>query len=316
MGQKERTAMLYSFMYEIYRATASLMYLLQGMESVRSTELPPYDQLPQAEQQRAGSFAKLSYVDVPLTLAGASFDPYEVLDREGNAEQMAFKGWIEHIYNHVWEAEYRNRFSDGLEGDDLMRPETAPMGDLRHIRDDLVHHRGIASEPNTGRCTVLKWFEPGDRIVLGMRHVFDFLNRMALMNVTGAHIPDGQFALWSHIPVDEDVLRNRAVRPVSCRVHMDRDQADSSVYYVISLVFENGVFASLWNRVGPSDRPWREWLEFAQNFEIDGDGNLRFPDGRIMSRQHLYRQVVEAFLNPSQNPEGIRDAGPWYRFRQ
>ena len=130
MGQKERTAMLYSFMYEIYRATASLMYLLQGMESVRSTELRPYDQLPQAEHQRAGSFAKLSYVDVPLTLAGASFDPHEVLDREGNAEQMAFKGWIEHIYNNVWEAEYRNRFSDGLEGDDLMRPGNRSDGRL------------------------------------------------------------------------------------------------------------------------------------------------------------------------------------------
>ena len=316
MDQNERIAMLYSFMYEIYRATASLMYLLQGMESVRHTELRPYDQLPEAERQRAGSFAKLSYVDVPLTLAGASFDLHEVLDREGDAEQLAFKGWVEHIYNHVWEAKYRNRFNDGTEGDNLMRPETSPMGDLRHIRDDLIHHRGVATESNTGRCAVLKWFEPGDRIVLGMGHVFDFLNHMALMQPTGAHTRDGQFALWAHFPSDEDALNSRDVRLVSCRVHVGSDQADSSVYYVVSLVFENGVFASLWDRVGPSDRPWREWLEFAQNFGIDGDGNLCFPDGRIMSRQGLYRQAVEAFLNPSQNPEGIQDAGPWYRFRQ
>ena len=116
MGRNDRSAMLYSFMYEIYRATASLMFLLQGMESLRGTQLRPYDRLPEGERQRAGSFAKLSYVDVPLTLAGASFDLHEVLDREGDAEQLAFKGWIEHIYNHVWEAEFRNRFSDGLEG--------------------------------------------------------------------------------------------------------------------------------------------------------------------------------------------------------
>ena len=46
----------HSFMYEVDRATASLFYLLQGMESVRATELQPYNKLPATQKTRPFRF--------------------------------------------------------------------------------------------------------------------------------------------------------------------------------------------------------------------------------------------------------------------
>ena len=36
------------------------------------------------------------------------FDLSEVLGREGEAEQLAFKAWVEETYNIVWESDLRN----------------------------------------------------------------------------------------------------------------------------------------------------------------------------------------------------------------
>ena len=123
VSHNDRSLFQHSFIYEVYRATASLMYLLQGMEAVRGKELPPYDRFTPYLKHSFPSFPKPSGVDVPLLLGGPLFDPHDVLDSEGEAEQLAFKGWIEEVYSCIWEAKYRNSFGDGFEGDDLIRPE-------------------------------------------------------------------------------------------------------------------------------------------------------------------------------------------------
>ena len=112
----------HSFLYEVNKATASLMYLLQGMESVRNSELPLYNKMPPDQQQFAACFPKLSYVDVPLSMSGIGFDPNEVLKREGEAEQLAFKGWVEQVY-FLWESRFRNELKGSLEGPSIIRPE-------------------------------------------------------------------------------------------------------------------------------------------------------------------------------------------------
>ena len=121
-NQNDMTLLWHSFIYQVNRATASLMYLLQGMESVRNRELPSYDELPPARRGSFSSFAKPPGVDVPLVLSGQSFDPHDMLDPEGEAEQLAFKGWVEQVYNHIWEAQYRNQLKDALGGGDAIRP--------------------------------------------------------------------------------------------------------------------------------------------------------------------------------------------------
>ena len=171
----------HSFLYDVNRATASLLYLLQGMEAVRASELAPYTRLPPAQKTYAACFSKVSYVAVPLTLSGPSFDLNEVLRREGEAEQLAFKGWVEQVYNCIWDSRYRNDLKTMTEGRDAIRPEGDPLGDLRRIRNDLVHKGAVASADGAGKCAVLTWFKPGEIMVLGMRHVLDFLNQMGFM---------------------------------------------------------------------------------------------------------------------------------------
>ena len=110
-----------SFLYEINRATASLMYLLQGMESVRDRELPPYNRLSATQQQDLACSPKLTYVDMELSLSGIPFDPNDLLKRGGEVEQLAYKVWVEEIYNCIWESRYRNELKDILEGPGAIR---------------------------------------------------------------------------------------------------------------------------------------------------------------------------------------------------
>ena len=98
----------HAFQYDLYQATASLLYLLQGMETVRVHELAPYNALPAVQKTYAACFPKASYISVPLSMSGPSFDLNRILRREGEAEQLAFKGWVEQVYNAVWDGRYRN----------------------------------------------------------------------------------------------------------------------------------------------------------------------------------------------------------------
>ena len=318
MGESERGigALWHSFLYEVHRATASLMYLLQGMESVRRGELLPYSKLPSSQKQYAACFPKLSYVGVPLSLSGIPFDPNDMLRLEGEAEQLAFKGWVEQVYNGIWESSYRNEMRDSFEGTGIIRPQADPIGDLRLIRDDLIHNRGIASAEKTGRCTILKWFETGDRMILGMRHVFDFLNQMAFMTTTPGFLDDGSFAAWTVFPGMESTLRNRPTpRLVSLRTAMDKELEDGTTWYVVSVVFENGVFVNIPVHYAPDGRPLRERNAFFSQTRIDQDGNVRFPNGDVKDRESLYHGAVDALFRKGPKIEGIGIPGPPFRFR-
>jgi hypothetical protein len=63
-----------------------------------------------------------------------------------------------------WEDHYRERVAAelSLEKQALLIPV---IGDIRLLRNDIVHHAAIATE-RIARCEVLKWFKPGDLIVL------------------------------------------------------------------------------------------------------------------------------------------------------
>lgn len=52
-------------------------------------------------------------------------------------------------------------------------------GDIRHIRNSIVHTNGIANS-DTAKCKLIKWFGPGDRIELDyekMRQIFLMMGR-------------------------------------------------------------------------------------------------------------------------------------------
>ena len=306
-----------SMSYEVYRATASLMYLLQGMETVRERELPPYNRLSRVLQQDLACYPKLSYVDVPPSLSGAPFDPNDVLKREGEAEQLAFKGWVEQVYHHIWESRYRNELRRAFEGPNAIRPESDPIGDLRLIRDDLIHNGGVANSDKTGKCSVLKWFKPGDRIVLGMRHVFDFLNQMGMMLSFPAVRTDGAVAVWMVSPDMEDALRNRSTPEiVSLRASTDKKLEDDSTYHVVGVVFENGVFVNIPIHHPNDGSSVQQRTEFFSQTRIDEAGDVRFADGSIKDRWTLYKEAVDALLRKGPKIDGIGIAGPWFKARK
>ena len=268
--QRNRGLLWHSFLYEVNKATASLMYLLQGMESVRNSELLPYNKMPPGQQQYAACFPKLSYVDVPLSMSGIGFDLNEVLKREGEAEQLAFKGWVEQVY-FLWESQFRNEMKGSFSGPGTIRPEGDAIGDFRHIRNDLIHNNGVASEDASGKCTVLTWFKPGERIVLGMRHVFDFLNQMGFMTKMPGFLDDGPAAAWTLFPGMEEGLANGPVpRLVSLRTSMDKELDDGSSWHVVSVVFENGVFGNIPVQYADNGSSPRQRIEFFNKTVIDG----------------------------------------------
>ncbi len=313
--QRKRGLFWHEFLYEINRATASLMYLLQGMESVRKTELAPYNGINPEHRQVAASFPKLSYVDVPLCVSGPGFDLNDVLRREGDAEQLAYKGWVEQVY-FLWESRFRNEMNEGLQGPDTIRPEGDTIGDFRLIRNDLIHNNGVASVEYSGRCKVLKWFKPGERIILGMHHALDFLNQMGFMTKSPGFLSHGPNAGWTVFPNDEAVLRNRDVpQLVSLRTSMGEEREDGSSWHALHVVFENGVFTNIPLDYQNDGSSIAERIEFVAKTRIDSDGNLRFANGLIKDRVSIYREAVYTLLGKGPKID-LSVWGPWFRFRR
>jgi hypothetical protein len=48
------------------------------------------------------------------------------------------------------------------------------------MRNDVVHHGGIAQKKNSGRCEVLRWFESGDRMLVRQARVLEFMEHLGL----------------------------------------------------------------------------------------------------------------------------------------
>jgi len=93
--------------------------------------------------------------------------------QDGPAETHLGQQWIAYVYDG-WQEAFRPRLAacHGCEKGDLRYPV---LGDLRHLRNDVVHHRGVATAANTGRCVVLgHWFAEGDVIRLRDEHFVEF----------------------------------------------------------------------------------------------------------------------------------------------
>ena len=306
-----------SFLYEVNKATMALIYLLQGMEAVRNSELDRYVEVDNGQELRGSLSPKVTNVDIPLVIAGKSPDIIGLIERGGDAEQLAFKGWVEQVYSCVWESSLRNKMKDRSYGTDVIRPLSDPIGDFGYIRNDLIHNRGVATAKETGRCKVLKWFEPGQPIVLSMRHVFDFLNHMGFMTQMAGFTQDGISCGWMVFPEMEQSLNNRPVPNLaSVRTALVRQLDDGTIHYAVSVVFENGVFVNKPVNYPPDGKSNRQRTKFFERTNIDQDGNLRFPNGDVITRENLYKEAVDVMVHGGQQIEGMSVPGPWFQVRK
>ena len=81
---------------------------------------------------------------------------------------LAYTGWTAGVYGSG--SAYRGHLKDSLAEDATGLRRWSAFGDLKHVRNDLLHHNGVASADHGGRCKVLKWFspatEPQNRLVI------------------------------------------------------------------------------------------------------------------------------------------------------
>ena len=314
--QPDRSQIWNLLNYKTLHATASLMYLLQGMEQVRGRILPAYNGYPPDIRHAAVCPPELSYVDVPLVDNGPGFDLSEVLGREGEAEQLAFKAWVEETYNIVWESDLRNAIRASFAANDAIRPEADPLGDLRLIRNDLVHGAGIASAQRTGKCTVLRWFEPGDPMILTMGHVLDFLNHMSLMNLMGGFM-SGASARWFVFPQMRSALEERETPEiVSLRTVFFGADDDGTSAHGICIAFDNGVWANTPIRHPANGTPIPDRMAFMEQTLVDDDGNVRLANGTTFDRRDLYLSGIAVMFGDVPQDDMPPLPGPWFQFRE
>lgn len=86
--------------------------------------------------------------------------------------------WIVTTF-HLWEDVWRSRVSADLEVP-VEKVFSPTMGDLRNFRNDILKHRGIATERNTGRNQVLRWAQPGAPITCTGKEFIQLMNSLGI----------------------------------------------------------------------------------------------------------------------------------------
>lgn len=85
--------------------------------------------------------------------------------------------WATLVFDR-WEDDFRHRFAAkmGCKHSDVL---SEPMGDLRLIRNDIAHRRGLASAAGSGKCKLLtSWAKVGEPIVISQVDVASFVELM------------------------------------------------------------------------------------------------------------------------------------------
>jgi hypothetical protein len=81
--------------------------------------------------------------------------------------------WITLVFDR-WEDDYRHRFAREM-GCAHSRVMCDAMGDLRYLRNDVTHNRGIATREHSGRCILLgDWFTTGREIMVTDEKISSF----------------------------------------------------------------------------------------------------------------------------------------------
>ena len=281
------------FLYDVTKATVALFYLLQGMEIASGL----YLEGPEGQGSDQISMAGPLLAHLKTFPAVSTTGP-DMLGSNGEAVQLAFKGWVADIYGKWEKSRSETR---KLLGDEGIRPEVDCMGDFRHIRHDLVHS-GSATKEHSGKCKAFKWFKPGEQIILTTDHVLDFLNQLGFFKLpTFLNGPTGhQIVSWTLLPnaVKTASLEGEQGRLISARMDVDTDGEQGSRRYMMSCVFSDGVFGE-----GPVEVPVEPKL-FLEGY-VDKDGNLAFPSGQVISAGKLYEACYDYLVGKHGSGPGI-----------
>lgn len=286
--------------YGLLRSTASLLFLLEGMESVREFRRAILEDSPAVLLGPGGPrriYPLLSYVDVLLTLENGLVQARELLLRDGGAEQLAFRGWLDRVQFLL------ERHRGSGRGGPLDAVVAGLLGDIHLLRRDLDDHGGVATLEGSGSCSTLMWFAADEPIIFGIGHVFDLLNQLGLMTGEPADRGLGSAAGWTALPLLEELLADAPVPElVSLRSSLPATGAAPAEPQRISLVFANGVFLEMTltmpdggELIGAQPLP-------QTTVRINEQGDLQYADGTVVPRAVVYRAALQAMQHQHPTP--------------
>ncbi|MDE0341828.1 MAG: hypothetical protein OXK82_01415 [Deltaproteobacteria bacterium] len=209
------------FVYRSILASCKLFYLLESVQTAPA--LSP---------------DSLEFAPCPLSVAlefqriNEPSDPASICGTEGMLVQLAYVGWIAEI-DGAW-TKYRESEPFGDSGRLKHGIETELMGDFRKVRNDVVKNGAIA-QGRTGNCKILNWFKKGERIVLRVRHVVDFLHKLGAWY--GSDMIHARTNGWLKWRFRVDGWRSSTI--VSHRVEIE--QQDGEWLLLLSVAFADGV---------------------------------------------------------------------------
>ena len=103
---------------------------------------------------------------------------------QGQAKERNRKGGLNHAFlasmclvtlYQFWEDHFRGRIADALGVDPATALKVPVFGDLRLIRNSIIHNAGVATS-DTAKCEVLRWFKRGDWIELTDQQMESIIN--------------------------------------------------------------------------------------------------------------------------------------------
>ncbi len=221
------------FQFEVAGATHRLFRLLTATELLRST-------VRSSQVGRSTPMILPSYLDVFVSMEVPDGD--DPLSRHGSVEQSAYLAWVAEVVSANDRSRSALKAAFQPLAPDAIEPETSVLGDLNHIRNDLLHNDRVASQDHTGRCEVLLWFEVGDGIVLETKHVFDFLNQLGMYGGSVFWEREGAVPLVSfYWMLTEGLARQPVPSVVSVRPVVTQHRETGQDHRGLSLVYDNGV---------------------------------------------------------------------------
>jgi hypothetical protein len=96
--------------------------------------------------------------------------------------------WVVAVFAY-WESAFRKRFAAalGVPWNAVIDPM---MGDIRRLRNDIVHHSALATREEFGKCEILgHWAKVGEPIVLTTDQVIEFMDHFGLVTTGGLFAP-------------------------------------------------------------------------------------------------------------------------------
>jgi hypothetical protein len=105
----------------------------------------------------------------------------ERLSPDGPVVRALGQQWVVMVASE-WNDNFRPRIATAM-GVEKNEVKDAAMADINRMRNDVIHHKGIATAKNTGRCELIPWFKPEDPIHVMPVHVSE------LMTYVGKTLP-------------------------------------------------------------------------------------------------------------------------------